>query len=122
MARIVDGCGPACMEHGPARAALPSLVLVTRVSPTRSARLRPGRVDTRFSGVARVDLADGTVVDRADGMADRRWGVPFGTDTRSGIAERDEGLHGASTAMALIVAGSLSLDTTARSVLGTTCR
>ena len=74
-------------------------------------------IDTGFSGVVRVDLADGTVVERADGMADRRWGVPFGIDTRSGIASATKGFT-ALAATALIESGSLSLDTTARSVLG----
>ena len=72
--------------------------------------------DTGFSGVVRVDLADGSTVERAYGLADRRWNVPFTVDMRCSIASATKGFT-ALTVMALIEAGSLSLDTTARSLL-----
>jgi CubicO group peptidase (beta-lactamase class C family) len=73
-------------------------------------------LDTGFSGTVRVDLADGTTVERAYGLADRMWDVAFTTDTRSSIASGTKGFT-ALAVMALIEAGSLSLDTTARSLL-----
>jgi CubicO group peptidase (beta-lactamase class C family) len=73
--------------------------------------------ETGFSGVVRVDLADGPTVDKAYGSADRRWNVPFTVDTQCAIASATKGFT-ALTVMALIEAGALSLDTTARSLLG----
>src|SRR5262245_36704211 len=73
--------------------------------------------ETRFSGVARVDLADGTTVARAYGLADRRWNVPYSVDTVSSIASGTKGF----TALAVeasVVAGTLDHRTTARSLLG----
>ena len=73
--------------------------------------------DASFSGVVRVDLADGSTVERPYGLADRRWNVPFTVDTRCSIASGTKGFT-ALTVIALIEAGSLSLGTTARSLLG----
>src|SRR6187551_3566391 len=72
---------------------------------------------TDFSGVVRVDRADG-VLERAYGLADRSHGIPNTTDTRFGIASGTKGLT-ALAVVSLIEAGSLDLSTTARSVLGT---
>lgn len=72
--------------------------------------------DTQFSGVVRVDLEDGTTVDRCYGFADRRWEIPFKPDTRLGAASLAKGFTGL-TAMALVESGALTLETTARSIL-----
>lgn len=73
--------------------------------------------DDGFSGVVRVDLADGTTVIRAHGPADRRWDVPLSADTRLSVASATKGFTALAT-MALVEAGTLTLDTTARSWLG----
>ncbi|MCP4224184.1 MAG: beta-lactamase family protein, partial [Actinomycetia bacterium] len=72
---------------------------------------------TGFSGVVRVDLADTTTTELAYGLADRRWNAPLTVDTRLSIASATKGFT-ALAAMALIEAGQLSLNTTARSLLG----
>lgn len=74
--------------------------------------------ESGFSGVVRVDLADGSTTEHAFGLADRRWKVPFTVGTRTSIASATKGFT-AVAAMALIERGSLSLETTARSLLGT---
>ncbi len=73
--------------------------------------------DDGFCGVVRVDLADGATVVMAQGRADRRWDVPLGTDTRMSVASATKGFTALAT-MALVEAGAVTLDTTARSVLG----
>ncbi|CAN5682103.1 serine hydrolase domain-containing protein [soil metagenome] len=72
---------------------------------------------TAFSGVVRVDEVDGTTFERVFGWADRRWQVPFQPDTRAAIASGTKGFTALAT-MAVIEAGDLDLDTTARSLLG----
>jgi CubicO group peptidase (beta-lactamase class C family) len=74
-------------------------------------------VDTRFSGVVRVDDAAGGVFERAYGLADRRHGIANTSGTRFAIASGAKGFT-ALTVMSLVVDGALSLQTTARSVLG----
>ncbi len=71
---------------------------------------------TGFSGVVRVDRAGETVLDRAYGLADRRWSVPMTTATRLSIASGTKGFT-ALAAMALVEAGDLALDTRARALL-----
>lgn len=73
--------------------------------------------ESGFSGVARVDLADGSVVEHTGGLADRRWNVPFTPELRASVASATKGFT-ALTAMGLVERGSLSLDTRARSLLG----
>lgn len=74
-------------------------------------------VDARFSGAVRVDLPDGTTIAAAYGMADRRWGVPFTVDTVASTASATKGFT-ALVAMALVERATITLDTTARSLLG----
>lgn len=73
--------------------------------------------ETAFSGVVRIDDSSGLSLCVAYGLADRRHGVPITTDTRFGTASGVKGLT-ALTVMALVERGDLTLDTTARSVLG----
>ncbi len=71
----------------------------------------------RFSGVVRVDDADGVVLERGYGHADRGRGIPNTPGTRFGVASVAKGF----TALAvgsLIDEGRLSLDTPVRPVLG----
>lgn len=72
--------------------------------------------DTGFSGVVRLDLADGSVLERAAGFADRRWSVPMTVGTRLSIASATKGFT-ALVVMALVERGSLTLGTRARSLL-----
>jgi len=73
---------------------------------------------TGFSGAVRIDDRSGSRVAAAYGLADRRCGVPNTVDTRFAIASGVKGLT-ALTVMALVERGDLTLDTAARSVLGT---
>ena len=74
--------------------------------------------DVGLSGLIRVDLDGSLAVQRAYGLAHRGLGVPPTVDTQFGIASGSKGLT-ALTVMSLVERGELSLDTTARSVLGT---
>lgn len=74
--------------------------------------------ETNFSGVVRVDVPGETTFAHAFGFADRRHKIPNRVDTRFGIASGTKGFT-ALAVMSAIEAGLLSLDTTARSVLGT---
>jgi CubicO group peptidase (beta-lactamase class C family) len=73
--------------------------------------------DTRFSGVVRIDDAEGAVFERAYGLADRPHGIANTTSTRFGLASGAKGFT-ALTVMSLVADGTLDLHTTARSVLG----
>jgi CubicO group peptidase (beta-lactamase class C family) len=73
--------------------------------------------ETRFSGVVRFDEGDDTQVSEAFGMAHRGFGLPNTVDTRFAIASGGKGFT-ALAVVSLISDGTLSLDTTARSVLG----
>jgi CubicO group peptidase (beta-lactamase class C family) len=73
--------------------------------------------ETRFSGVVRVDRGDGTELARAYGFADRRCAQPNTVDTRLGIASGGKAFT-ALAVITLIEDGVLTLDTTARSLLG----
>ena len=72
---------------------------------------------TSFSGVVRVDRADGIELAKAYGLADRGWEIPNEVDTRFAIASGTKGLT-ALAVVSLIEEGVLELSTTARSVLG----
>lgn len=74
--------------------------------------------ETRFSGAVRVELAGHPRFERAFGLADRRWSVPFELDTRASIASGTKGFT-ALTVMALVERDVLDLETTARSLLDT---
>jgi CubicO group peptidase (beta-lactamase class C family) len=71
----------------------------------------------RFSGVVRVDRPDESPYVRAFGEADRALEVPNTWETRFGLASGAKGLT-ALVVVSLVAAGRLSLDTTARSLLG----
>jgi len=73
--------------------------------------------ETRFSGVVRVDRGGDVLIAKAYGFAHRGFGVANTVDTRFGIASGTKGFT-ALTVMSLIEEGRLSLDTTARSWLG----
>ena len=73
--------------------------------------------ESRFSGVVRVDRGGELVLERAYGLADRRWDVANAADTRFGIASGVKGMT-ALAVVSLIEDGRLTLDTTARSLLG----
>ncbi|WP_448628476.1 serine hydrolase domain-containing protein [Geodermatophilus sp. URMC 64] len=72
---------------------------------------------TRFSGVVRVDRAGRPPFARAYGFAHRGLRIPNTVDTRFGIASGTKGLT-ALVVLSLVADGVLSLETTARSVLG----
>ncbi|MFJ8961594.1 serine hydrolase domain-containing protein [Lentzea sp. NPDC102401] len=73
--------------------------------------------DTGFSGVVRIDHAGEIEFTKAYGLANRAYGVPNTVDTRFGIASGGKGFT-ALTVLSLIREGALTLNTTARSLLG----
>lgn len=73
--------------------------------------------ETGFSGVVRIDRAEGTEALQAYGYADRAHGIPNATDTQFGIASGVKGMT-ALAVVSLIADGVLDLGTTARSILG----
>ena len=74
--------------------------------------------ETGFSGVVRVDRGDEPDLVRAYGFADRAHAIPNAPDTQFATASGTKGLT-ALVVMRLVENGTLSLETTARSVLGT---
>jgi len=72
---------------------------------------------TWLSGVVRIDRAGEEPFAKAYGFANRPEGIPNTVDTRFGLASGTKGFT-ALTVMSLVEDGSLTLDTTARSVLG----
>ena len=70
-----------------------------------------------FSGVVRVDREDDAVFARAYGFADRAREIPNTLDTQFAIASGTKGLT-ALALMSLVEDATLTLETTARSVLG----
>jgi CubicO group peptidase (beta-lactamase class C family) len=70
-----------------------------------------------FSGVVRIDRAGQPPFVRAAGYADRRWSIPMTPAMRLSTASATKGFT-ALTVMALVEAGVLTLDTTARALLG----
>lgn len=70
-----------------------------------------------FSGAVRVDRAGEVVLAVAYGMADRRLGVANTVDTRFAMASGSKGFT-ALVVASLVSDGRLSMDTTARSLLG----
>jgi CubicO group peptidase (beta-lactamase class C family) len=73
--------------------------------------------DTGFSGVVRVDRSGITDLEKAYGLADRAYGIPNVPDTMFAIASGSKTFT-ALVVMSLVEDGTLSLDTTARSLLG----
>lgn len=72
---------------------------------------------TGFAGVVRVDRADGTVVQRAYGLAHRALRVPMTVGVRLGMASGSKALT-ALTVLALADDGTLPLRVPARALLG----
>lgn len=72
---------------------------------------------TTFSGVVLVSRGDETLLAEASGYAHRGYGVENTVDTRFAIASGTKGFT-ALVVVGLIAEGRLSLETTARSVLG----
>jgi CubicO group peptidase (beta-lactamase class C family) len=74
--------------------------------------------DASFSGVVRVDRGADVVVEKAFGLADRRWRIANTADTRFAVASGAKGMT-ALAVVSLIEDGALELATPARSLLGT---
>ena len=74
--------------------------------------------DVGFSGTVRVDRGGRVAFECATGMAHRGLGVPNSTTTQFGVASGTKTLT-ALTVMTLVERDEMTLDTTARSLLGT---
>ena len=74
-------------------------------------------LESGFSGVVRVDRGDETLLSEAYGLAHRGFAVPNSVDTQFAVASGGKGFTALAT-VSLIADGELSLDTTARHVLG----
>jgi CubicO group peptidase (beta-lactamase class C family) len=74
--------------------------------------------ESGLSGVIRIDQGDDALLSEAYGLAHRGFQLPNRVDTQFSIASGGKGFT-ALAVVSLIVEGLLSLDTTARSVLGT---
>lgn len=74
-------------------------------------------IEGGLSGVLRVDLGGDAVFEGAYGLAHRGLGIANTIDTQFGTASYAKGFT-ALTVMSMIERGELSLDTTARSLLG----
>ncbi|MBO3084827.1 serine hydrolase domain-containing protein [Cellulomonas fengjieae] len=74
--------------------------------------------ETGFAGVVRVDRAGATELDAAYGLADRRHALAMTTQSQLAIASGVKGMT-ALAVMSLVEEGTLTLATTARSLLGT---
>ena len=72
---------------------------------------------SEFSGAVRIDDGSGNIAAAARGAADRAHEVPNTTATRFALASGTKGFT-ALAAVSLVADGVLSLDTTARSLLG----
>lgn len=90
-----------------------------RIGDELIGRLTETAAGTGFSGVIAIDRPGRDRYRRAFGQADRRFEVANTTATRFGTASATKGFT-ALTVMALVEEGMLTLDTTARSVLGST--
>ena len=73
--------------------------------------------ESDFSGAVRIDVGTTTLLATARGWADRAYDVPSTVDTRFAIASGTKTFT-ALAVVSLIVDGVLSLETTARSLLG----
>ena len=74
-------------------------------------------IEEGLSGVVRVDLDGSRAFQEAFGLAYRGLGIANTTDTQFGIASGAKSFT-ALTVMSMVERGELSLDTTARSILG----
>ncbi len=73
--------------------------------------------ETAFSGVVRVDVDGSCVLERAYGASDRSHAIANSPDTQLGVASGSKALT-ALAVMSLVEDGVLTIDTTARSLLG----
>ena len=69
------------------------------------------------AGVVRVQVGEEILLARAWGLADRRHGIAMTPDHQIGVASGAKGFT-ALAVMSLVADGTLTLDTTARSILG----
>ena len=69
------------------------------------------------AGVVRVQVGEEILLERAWGLADRRHGIAMTPDHQIGVASGAKGFT-ALAVMSLVADGTLTLDTTARSILG----
>ena len=86
-------------------------------NPDWLAALETVAAEASFSGLVGIDRRGLPPIDRAIGLADRRWQIPVMPDSILAIASGAKGFT-ALTVMSLVTDGTLSLDTTARSLLG----
>jgi CubicO group peptidase (beta-lactamase class C family) len=84
--------------------------------PTLESELDAMAADTGFSGVVRIDREAEIVLAKAYGLAHRAHGIPNELDTRFAIASGTKALT-ALTLMSLVEDGTLTMGTTARSLL-----
>lgn len=87
---------------------------MTRVTPDLASALR--EVTDGFAGVVSVSRGTSVEFEAAYGLADRAHELPVTVDTRFGIASGTKGFT--AVTIAALLGNGLSLDTTARSVLG----
>ena len=85
--------------------------------PDWVAALETVAAEASFSGLIGIDRPGLPPIDLAVGLADRRWQLPVKPDSILAIASGAKGFT-ALTVMSLVADGTLSLDTTARSLLG----
>ena len=69
------------------------------------------------AGVVRVQVGEEILLERAWGLADRRHGIAMTPDHQIGVASGAK-VFTALAVMSLVADGTLTLDTTARSILG----
>ena len=86
-------------------------------NPDWLAALEAVAAESSFSGLIGIDRPGRPPIDLAIGLADRRWQIPVRPDSILAIASGAKGFT-ALTVMSLVVDGTLSLGTTARSLLG----
>ena len=87
------------------------------MSPTLQTSVDRVVSESGFSGVVRVTRGDELLYERVIGLADRAHGIANTAETRFGIASGTKGFT-ALTIMSLVAEGSLTLETSVRSVLG----
>ena len=102
----------------PARLAAPARVMDPSANADLAADVDRIAAESDFAGVVRVDRAGTTELSAAYGLADRRHGIAMTPDSQVGIASGSKGMT-ALAVMSLVEDGTLSLGTTARSLLGT---
>ena len=95
----------------------PGTVAATVDGMDLSERVEQKAVETGFAGIVRVDRGGTTDLSAAYGLADRRHGIPKTPDHQLATASGSKGMT-ALAVMSLVEDGTLTLGTTARSLLG----